>query len=346
MTPNVFSSDSDALTQILDNLSAQLGLDKALDTLLPQLDGSYSLIISDGSRLIGVRDPNGIRPLCIARINDLSKPGYVLASENSAFTSSVEYLKNIEPGEIIQIDKSGLESRLINAERSLKICAFEYVYFARPDSDIEGRNVYSSRENAERILAKEHPVEADIVIGLPDTGMHSAYGYSEVSKIPVKPGVTKNPYTGRTFINPDDISREDAIRLKLRPISSVLSGQRVVVCDDSIVRGNTMRIMVSNLRSAGATDIHLRIASPPYRWPCFYGMDNGNRDELFAYKHSKEEMRKFLGADSLEFISNDGLIEAIGLPIGSLCLACTTGQYPTKLPERITSVLLSQKQHN
>ena len=191
----------------------------------------------------------------------------------------------------------------------------------------------------------EHPVDADIVIGLPDTGMHSAFGYSEASGIPVKPGVTKNPYTGRTFISSGDISREDAIRLKLRPNREILEDQRVVVCDDSIVRGNTMRIMVHNLRVAGAKEIHLRIASPPYMWPCFYGMDTGSKDELFAANLSKEEMRTFLGADSLEFVSQEGVVQAIGLPLGSLCMACTTGEYITELPERVTSVLFPTKRN-
>lgn len=330
-------TDSHGIAKLLSYYSDMVDLDFALDTVLPMLEGAYSLIVGTPDRMIGIRDPNGIRPLCIGEYDGDANYGHVLASEDSSLrTSNAVYLRDVLPGEILTIDDTGIRSRFINKEIEPRLCSFEPAYFARPDSKIEGISVYKSREAAGIQLAKEYPIIADVVIGVPDTGVQAAHGYAKESGTPISPGLFKNPYTGRTFISPNQISREIAVRLKLRPNPAVIEGQRLVVIDDSLVRGTTSKIFVEMLREAGAKEIYFLLATPPYKWPCKYGMATGNQEELFAAVHSLEEMKQELGVDGLGYLSEEGFVQSIGLPAGKLCTACTTGRYPIPVPQSVS----------
>jgi amidophosphoribosyltransferase len=304
------------------------------------LRGAFSLVFMDERALYAARDPQGVRPLVLGRL----ERGWVVASEIPALDIvGASFVREVEPGELIVVDDDGLRSRrFASAQRAG--CVFEYVYLARPDTAIAGRSVHAARVAMGRRLAKEHPAEADLVIPTPDSGTPAAVGYAQASGIPFGLGLTKNAYVGRTFIQPSDTLRQLGIRLKLNPMREVIKGKRLVVVDDSIVRGNTQRAVVRMLREAGALAVHLRISSPPVTWPCFYGIDFASRAELIANGLAASEIARSLGADSLGFISLDGMIEATRQPSSQLCAACFTGHYPIGLPpaEKLGKLLLEQ----
>jgi amidophosphoribosyltransferase len=297
--------------------------------VLPELRGAFSLVFMDEHTLYAARDRHGIRPLVLGRL----ERGWVVASETPALaTIGASFIREIEPGELVVIDADGLRSSHF-APPDPKGCVFEYVYLARPDTTIAGRVVHEARVEMGRRLAVEHPAVADLVIGVPESGTPAAIGYAEASGIPFGQGFVKNSYVGRTFIQPSQTIRQLGIRLKLNPLTDVIRGKRLVVVDDSIVRGNTQRAQVRMLREAGAAEVHVRISSPPVTWPCFYGIDFASRAELIATGLGVEEVRASIGADSLGYISEDGMVAATGQPKEQLCRACFTGQYPVPLPD-------------
>ncbi|HEU5428526.1 MAG TPA: amidophosphoribosyltransferase, partial [Actinocrinis sp.] len=322
------TSDSDLMTELLASRTGQSIEDAAAD-ILPSVRGAFSLVFMDESTLYAARDPQGIRPLVLGRL----ERGYVVASETAALDIvGASYVREVEPGELIAVDENGLRSRRF-AVPEPKGCVFEYVYLARPDTTIAGRSVNASRVEMGRRLAREHPVEADLVIPTPESGTPAAIGYAEQSGIPYGQGLVKNAYVGRTFIQPSQTIRQLGIRLKLNPLREVIEGKRLVVVDDSIVRGNTQRALVRMLREAGALEVHIRISSPPVKWPCFYGIDFATRAELIANGLSTEEIAASLGADSLGYISLEGMVEATTIPADRLCRACFDGVYPVELPD-------------
>ena len=299
----------------------------ALD-VLPLLRGAFSLVFMDERTLYAARDPHGVHPLVLGRL----ERGWVVASETPALaTIGASVIREIEPGEMVAIDADGLRTYRF-AEPEPHGCVFEYVYLARPDATISGRVVHEARVDMGRRLAHEHPVDADLVIGVPESGVPAAIGYAEASGIPFGQGFVKNAYVGRTFIEPSQTIRELGIRLKLNPLTHVIKGRRLIVVDDSIVRGNTQRAQIRMLREAGAAEVHVRISSPPVRWPCFYGIDFATRAELIATGLGVEEVRASIGADTLGYISEDGMIAATQQPRDRLCTACFTGRYPIDLP--------------
>jgi amidophosphoribosyltransferase len=297
--------------------------------VLPQLKGAFSFVWMNEDTLYAARDPQGIRPLVLGRL----ARGWVVASEDAALaTIGASVVREVEPGELIVIDENGLRSHKF-AEPEPKGCVFEYVYLARPDATISGRNVHEARVAMGRRLAREHPVEADLVIPVPESGTPAAVGFAEESGIPFGQGFVKNAYVGRTFIQPSQTLRQLGIRLKLNALEHMIRGKRIVVVDDSIVRGNTQRAQVRMLREAGALEVHVRISSPPVKWPCFYGIDFATRAELIANGLTPEEIAASVGADTLGYISLEGMIEATSQTADRLCTACFTGQYPVELPD-------------
>lgn len=297
--------------------------------VLPLLRGAFCFVFIDEHTLYAARDPQGIRPLVVGRL----ERGWVVASETAALDIvGASFVREVEPGELIVIDEEGLRSRRF-AEAAPKGCVFEYVYLARPDTTIAGRVVHESRVAMGRTLAREHPVDADLVMPTPESGTPAAIGYAQESGIPYGQGLVKNSYVGRTFIAPSQTIRQLGIRLKLNPLREVIRGKRLVVVDDSIVRGNTQRALVRMLREAGAAEVHVRISSPPVRWPCFYGIDFATRAELIATGLGVDEVCNSIGADSLGYISEEGMVEATGQSRERLCTACFTGSYPVPLPE-------------
>jgi amidophosphoribosyltransferase len=321
------TTDTALLTALLAT-SPELTTERAAMEVLPKVRGAFSLIFMDGQTLYAARDPQGIRPLVLGRL----ERGWVVASETAALDIvGASYIREISPGELIAIDASGLRTRTF-AEPKPKGCIFEYVYLARPDTTIADRRVHPVRVEVGRTLAREYPVEADLVIPVPESGTPAAIGYAEASGIPYGVGLVKNSYVGRTFIQPSQTIRQLGIRLKLNPVREVIAGQRLVVVDDSIVRGNTQRALVRMLREAGAAEVHVRISSPPVKWPCFYGIDFASRAELIATGLSTDEICRSLGADSLGYVSLDGLVAATRLPKDDLCRACFDGIYPVPLP--------------
>ncbi|WP_431981544.1 amidophosphoribosyltransferase [Streptomyces qinglanensis] len=327
------TNDTDLVTALLagqtDGDGKPLTVEEAAPLVLPQVRGAFSMVFMDEDTLYAARDPQGIRPLVLGRL----ERGWVVASETSALDIvGAGFIREIEPGELVAIDEDGLRSQRF-AEAKPKGCVFEYVYLARPDTDIAGRNVYLSRVEMGRKLAGEAPADADLVIATPESGTPAAIGYAEASGIPYGSGLVKNSYVGRTFIQPSQTIRQLGIRLKLNPLREVIRGKRLVVVDDSIVRGNTQRALVRMLREAGATEVHVRISSPPIKWPCFFGIDFATRAELIANGLSTDEIGRSLGADSLSYISTDGMIEATTIPKDQLCRACFDGEYPMELPD-------------
>lgn len=326
--------DSEAIAYLVarERVKAD-SVEAAVERTMAQIEGAYSLLVMSPQKLIAARDPHGFRPLCMGRLGE----SVVFASETCALAAcGAEFVRDVEPGEIVVVDEDGIHSiRTCCPKKPQKsLCVFEYIYFARTDSVIDGISVYKSRKEAGRILAREFPVEADIVIGVPESGIDAAIGYSEESGIPYEKGIVKNGYIGRTFIKPTQKERAKSVRLKLNPLGSVLKGKRVVVIDDSIVRGTTCDRIVKMLRNAGAKEVHLRISSPPFIWPCFYGTDIPSRDELIAVKHTVDEICELTGADSLGFFPPDKLSEMLGGSQG-FCDACFSGKYPTKIPEKM-----------
>jgi amidophosphoribosyltransferase len=295
-----------------------------IEYAMHRLQGAYSLVILTEDKLIGVRDPFGVRPLCLGTIDG----GWTIASESCALDHiGAQFIREIEPGEIIVIDKQGVKS-FKKGDSKKAICIFEYIYFARPDSIIQGKLLYPTREAMGKILAEEYPVDADFVMGVPDSATAAGIGYSNASGIPYCEGLLKNRYVGRTFIEPDQRIRELGVQLKFNPLARIIAGKRLVVVDDSIVRGTTTPHVVSLLKKAGAAEVHLRICAPPIRYPCFFGVDMATRWELIAARKTVPEIREHLGADSLGYLSLDGLIRAVDLPRDIFCLACFTGAYP------------------
>ncbi len=297
---------------------------------LNMIEGAFSMIIMTPNRLYACRDKYGFHPLSIARLGS----GYVVASETCAFDAiGAEFIRDVNPGEVISIDHHGIRSNDYSTFKRHRMCVMEYIYFARPDSDIEGCNVHSFRKLSGRLLYREHPVDADIVVGVPDSSLSAAMGYSEASGIPYEMGLLKNKYVGRTFIQPTQELRDKGVKMKLSPVRSIVSGKRIVLIDDSIVRGTTSRQIVRMLREAGATEVHVCIASPKYSYPCYYGVDTGTYDELIGSNHTTEQIREFIGADSLYYLSLNALYESSGRSMAKceLCTACFNGDYPTDL---------------
>ena len=321
------TTDSDLITTMLA-ANPDLSLEEAAIGVLPRLRGAFSLVFMDEHTLYAARDRNGVRPLVLGRL----ERGWAVASETAALDIvGASFVREVEPGELLAIDANGLRARQW-AEPQPKGCLFEYVYLARPDTTIAGRGVHATRVEVGRVLAREAPAEADMVIPVPESGGPAAIGYAEESGIPYGEGLVKNRYVGRTFIQPSDTIRQLGIRLKLNPVRDVVHGKRLVVVDDSIVRGNTQRAQVRMLREAGAAEIHVRISSPPVKWPCFYGIDFATKAELIANAATIDEIRRHIGADSLAYVSLDGLIAATTLPGERLCRACFDGDYPIELP--------------
>ena len=323
------TTDSDLITEILAATAVDIGLEEAAARLLPRVRGAYSLVFADEQTLYAARDPHGVRPLVLGRL----ERGWVVASETAALDIvGASFVREVEPGELLAIDEGGLRSTRF-ATPEPKGCVFEYVYLARPDTTISGRSVHAARVEIGRRLAEEHPVEADLVIPVPESGTPAAIGYAQGSGIPYGQGLVKNQYVGRTFIQPSQTIRQLGIRLKLNPLRDVIRGKRLVVVDDSIVRGNTQRALVRMLREAGALEVHVRIASPPVRWPCFYGIDFATRAELIASSLDAEGVRRSIGADSLGYVSVENMVAASEQPRSRLCAACFDGEYPIALPD-------------
>jgi amidophosphoribosyltransferase len=334
MLPGTATSDSDVIAELLvRHLDAhpEHDLIEALLAVLPTLQGAFSLVLLDNQRLIGVRDPHGFRPLCLGKLD----AGWVLASETPALDiTGAHFLRELDPGEVLIVDDDGPRTeRPWPAELiDPKLCLFEFVYLARPDSRLYGQELHSARLRMGELLAEQAPVAADMVMGVPDSGLPAAEGYARRSGIPYGQGLVKNRYIGRTFIVPDQAQRAQGVRRKLNPLHGAIAGQRLIVVDDSIVRGTTTRAMVKMLREAGASEVHLRISSPPYRWPCYYGLDTGTRTELIAANLNVSEIQEYLGADSLAYLTLDSLKKATGAPGAGFCDACLTGDYPKDVP--------------
>lgn len=309
----------------------RLGIRSAME----EIEGAYAMVLASPDSLYAFRDPHGIRPLCIGRLPE--GRGWVVSSETCGLDIvGAEYVRDVAPGEVVRFNADGMHAEQGVPSREPAACIFEYVYFARPDSVLDGQSVYQARRAMGRMLAREAPVDADLVLGVPDSGVPSAMGYAQESGIPYADGIVKNRYVGRTFIQPTQAMRQLGIRLKLNPLSSVIEGQRLVVIDDSIVRGNTSKKLVQMLRDAGAAEVHLRIVSPEVMWPCFYGIDTDTRDQLIAANMDNEEMRRFIGADSLAFISLQGLRDSVAADHPGFCEACFSGDYPVAIPESIS----------
>jgi amidophosphoribosyltransferase len=322
------STDTDLVTALLASYPDR-SLESAAMEVLPTIAGAFCFVFMDQGTLFAARDPQGIRPLVLGRLEH----GWVVASETAALDIvGASFVREVEPGELIAVDENGLRTRRF-AEAAPKGCLFEFVYLARPDTMISSQRVQRVRAEIGRRLAREHPVDADLVIPVPESGTPAAIGYAEESKIPYGQGLVKNSYVGRTFIQPSNTIRQLGIRLKLNPLRDVIDGQRLVVVDDSIVRGNTQRALVRMLREAGAKEVHIRIASPPVKWPCFYGIDFATPAELIANGLSPEEICRSIGADSLGYVSLDELVAASRVDKDELCRACFDGVYPVPLPE-------------
>ena len=322
------TTDTEIMTALIA-LQNEKNVEASALAVLPQLEGAFSLVFMDEQTLYAARDRHGVRPLVLGKL----ETGWVVASESAALDIvGAAFVREIEPGEFVAIDSNGVRSQRW-AEAQPKGCLFEYVYLARPDTTIAGSGIHKTRVAIGAQLAKEAPAEADLVIPVPESGTPAAIGYAKESGIPFGLGLVKNSYVGRTFIQPSQTIRQLGIRLKLNPLREIIEGKRIVVVDDSIVRGNTQRAIIRMLREAGAREIHVRISSPPVKWPCYYGIDFATKAELIANGLEVEEIRRSIGADSLGYVSLDGLISATQVPSERLCSACFTGEYPIRIPE-------------
>jgi amidophosphoribosyltransferase len=333
------TTDSDLVASLL---AANLGdgLERAALHVLPGLQGAFSFVLMDESTVLAARDPHGLRPLAIGRLPG----GWCFASETAALdVVGASYVREVEPGELVTADERGLRSlRFADASRKA-LCLFEFVYLARADSRLYGRTVHEARLEMGRLLALQAPADADMVIPVPDTGHSAAAGYAEESGIRYGEGLMKNRYIGRTFIEPTPSLRSRGVKLKLNPIPDAVRGKRLVVVDDSIVRGTTTRQIIQTLREAGAAAVHMRVTSPPIRWPCYYGIDMSSREELVAAGRSVDDVARFIGADSLAYLSLDALVAATGQPAEGFCRACFDGQYPVPVPERAPTKLVLEE---
>ena len=344
------STDTELLTALLADEPAVDTVD-ALARVLPRVRGAFSLVILDERRVIGVRDPHGFRPLVLGRLPGADEAanaeapglwaeetsdatsGWVLASETTALDiAGAEFVRDVEPGEIVVLEPGRPPRSVRYAKANPALCVFELIYFARPDSYMEGRNLYEVRRRMGEELAAEHPAETDLVMPVPDTGAPAAAGFAEISRIPFREGLIRNRYTGRTFIQPSQTMRHRGVTMKLNPLREVVRGKRLTVVDDSIVRGTTTKQIVALLRRAGAEEVHVRISAPPIYHPCFYGIDTQVETELIAATHSVEEIRDFIGADSLGYLSIRGVLAALDLPYDRFCFACFDGNYPEPVP--------------
>lgn len=321
-------------TEVIINLIARnskKGIEKAIFNTVQAIRGSFAIVILADNKLIGVRDPHGIRPLCLGELEG----DYILASESCALdTIGANFIRDIEPGEIVIISSDGIKSIKYTEKTQCETCSFEYIYFARPDSTMDGINVHEFRVKVGELLYKQSPVDADVVIGVPDSGFASAIGYSNISGIPFDPGFVKNRYVGRTFITPNQEMRERAVSVKLNPLKANVAGKRVVLIDDSIVRGTTSRHLVESLRKAGAKEVHFRVASPAVKHPCYFGIDTSHRRELIGANNTVKEIRDMIGADSLDYLTLDNLLEGLARKYG-FCLGCFNGVYPVSTPIEI-----------
>ncbi|MBS2967542.1 amidophosphoribosyltransferase [Metabacillus sp. KIGAM252] len=330
---SIFQTTSD--TEVLAHLIKRSGHFSLMDKVknaLSMIKGAYAFVILTETEMMVALDPNSLRPLSIGLLGD----AYVVASETCAFDIvGADYLREVQPGELIIINDDGMQSERFSMNSNRSICSMEYIYFSRPDSNIDGINVHTARKNLGKRLAQEAGVEADVVTGVPDSSISAAIGYAEASGIPYELGLIKNRYVGRTFIQPSQSLREQGVKMKLSAVRGVVEGKRVVMVDDSIVRGTTSRRIVQMLKEAGATEVHVRISSPPIAHPCFYGIDTSTHEELIASSHNAEEIRELIGADSIAFISPEGLLDGIGRPYEGetrgQCMACFTGRYPTEI---------------
>jgi amidophosphoribosyltransferase len=342
------TTDTEIMTALI-GLQDEKNVEASAIAVLPKLEGAFSLVFMDEKTLYAARDRHGVRPLVIGKL----ERGWVVASETAALDIvGAAFVREVEPGEFLAINEDGIRSQ-IWAKPDPKGCLFEYVYLARPDTTIAGQGVHATRVRIGKRLAIEAPVDADLVIPVPESGTPAAIGYAQQSGIPYGLGLVKNSYVGRTFIQPSQTIRQLGIRLKLNPLREIIEGKRIIVVDDSIVRGNTQRAIVRMLREAGAHEIHVRISSPPVEWPCYYGIDFASRAELIASGLEVEEIRRSIGADSLSYVSLEGLIEATTIPEEKLCTACFTGKYPISVPTdmsegkmrlEITEIVKSQEQ--
>ena len=341
------STDTELLTALLADEPAADTV-QALVQVLPRVKGAFTLVILDERRVIGVRDPHGFRPLVLGRLprtalvggptdglwsGDEAEAGWCLSSETAALDIvGAEYVRDVEPGEIVILERGRAPRSVRYAAATPALCVFELIYFARPDSYMEGRNLYEARRQMGMQLAGEHPVEADLVMPVPDTGAPAAAGFAEASGIPYREGMYRNRYAGRTFIQPSQGLRHRGVTIKLNPLREVVNGKRLIVVDDSIVRGTTTKRIVELLRKAGATEVHVRISAPPIYHPCFYGIDTSIETELIASTHTEAEIREFIGADSLGYLSIRGVLAALDLPYDQFCFACFDGNYPEPVP--------------
>ena len=318
------TTDSELIALACANAPGRTWLERVRATM-PRLSGAFCLVLLARDRLIAVRDPHGIRPLCLGRLGR----GWVAASESCALdTIGAEFIREVDPGEILEISSDGVHSEQIPSDGRRALCSFEHIYFARPDSIVDGRLVYAVRERLGRELAREHPADADLVIAVPDAATPAAVGYAAESGIPFREGLVKNRYIGRTFIQPQQTMRQDGVQLKFNPLPEVLAGKRVVVVDDSIVRGTTTPRVIQILRRGGAREVHMRITAPPMTNPCYLGVDTAPIEQLIAANLTVQEIRRHIGADTLGYLSIDGLNRAIGVPESTLCNACFHGRYP------------------
>jgi len=327
---SVFRTDSDS--EVILNLVARSAVKKSLPDAVwdatQAIQGAYSFVILSENTLVGARDRNGIRPMCLGRLGK----GYVMASESCALDAmEADFIRDIDPGEIVLIDSEGVHSFQAPERTRTQTCSFEYIYFARPDSVLDGMSVYGMRHSSGRVLARQAPVKADFIAAVPDSGIPAAIGYSEETGIPYGIALIKNRYVGRSFINPSKEKRIEAVGVKLNPLVEAVEGKRVVLIDDSIVRGTTMRKIVARLRNAGTAEVHVRIASPPVAFPCYYGIDTPYREELISSERDVDRVREYIDADSLAFLSLEGLSEALG-GRDEFCTGCFSGIYPMGAP--------------
>ena len=325
------TSDSEVIARMIAR-SSEPTIEKAIQETMRRIKGAYSLLVLTEKKLIGVRDPDGIRPLCLGRLNGSD---YILSSETCAINLvGGKYMREVEPGEMIIIDHNGVEEMQAVPTDRHALCIFEFIYFARPDSMMYGKTLHSMRVRMGHELSREHPVpNAHLVMPIPDTGTPSAIGFAQASRVPYGEGVIKNRYVQRTFIQPDQRMRELGVRMKLAPLKEALAGKKIVMLDDSIVRGTTTGPTIKMLRDAGAAEVHVRISSPPIKYPCFYGIDMANQTELIAARKSVDEIRDHIKADSLGYLSIPGLLRALGLKRDKFCLACFDGKYPIEIPD-------------
>lgn len=332
------SMDSEIIVHLLAKAEDKSYKNRVIEAL-SQLEGAYSFVLMLNDTLVRARDPFGWRPLCIGRLDG----AYVLSSETCVLDLiQAKYVRDVEPGEVVFINKNGLESIKAFSQDKHSLCIFEYIYFARPDSNIFGKNVYLTRKQLGRQLAREYPADCDLVMPIPDSGNYAAVGFAEESRIPYEIGMIRNHYIGRTFIQPSQFIRDFRVKVKLNPIKDVLKGKRIAIIEDSIVRGTTSRARVKTLWEAGAKEVHMRISCPPLRFPCFYGIDFPTKKELIASRHSIEWVRDFIGVDTLKYLSKEGMLESMPLPSREFCTACFDGIYPIKPCRKMSKTILER----